>query len=324
MANVEEKKNIATIIQQSSHAGLAAIPEVAERFKNIYAIMNGGDTKKAEVKYEAERFHFMKIITDNPKLKECTKLSLYGTFLDMGVNGLSFDPALKHAYIVPFDINIGTKQSPKWEKRASLMISGYGELHMRIQQKQIKYADNPILVYEGDEFVHGTENGHVILKHKAAFPRKTDNIIACYIRIERNDGSVDYKVLSISEVEKLRKYSKSPDSKAWTDGLPGMIQAKVLKHAFRSYPKMRLGEFSQLQSNTIDTETEVVRIDYGISAADASALPNKSTVEEVIEVVDETATEQPNGTNNPIADVSFAEPENEKKYTGKRFIDDDF
>ena len=242
---------------------IAALPEVADRFQQLYTVMNGGNAKIAKAKYEAEKFHFMKLLQDKQELQQCTKLSLYGCFLDMAVNGLSFDPGMKHAYVVSFNTNVGSKADPKWEKRATLMVSGYGELCMRQQQKQIKYADNPILVYEGDHFVHGTKDSKVYLEHTATFPRKSDNIIACYVRIERNDGSVDYKVLSIDEVMKLKKFSKDPSSKAWTDGLPGMVQAKTIKHAFRSYPKIKLGQFSALQSETIDAEVEPV-IDYGL------------------------------------------------------------
>lgn len=261
-----QKISIIQKIESVSPAQLATIPEVADRFKHIYSIMNGGDTGRAVAKYEAEKFHFMKLIQDKPDLQACSKLSLYGCFLDMAVNGLSFDPAMKHAYVVSFNTNVGTKNSPKWEKRATLMISGYGELHMRVKQHQIKYADNPILVYEGDVFKHGTKDGSVFLEHVATYPRTTDNIIACYIRIERNDGSVDYKVLSIEEIMKLKKFSKDPNSKAWTDGLPGMVQAKTLKHAFRSYPKMRMGEFSTLQSQVVDEEHEdLPAIDYGLN-----------------------------------------------------------
>lgn len=268
MNNVNQKSNLLQKIEQAGPAGLANIPEVADRFKHIYAVMNGGANEKAAIKYEAEKFHFMKLIQDNPALQQCTKLSLYGCFMDMAVNGLSFDPSMKHAYVVSFGTNVGTKQLPKWEKRATLLISGYGELYMRIRQRQIKYADNPILVYEGDEFRYGTKDSKIFLDHVAAFPRKTDNIIACYIRLERNDGSVDYKVLSIEEVMKLKAFSKDPNSKAWGDGLPGMIQAKVIKHAFKSYPKIRMGEFSQLQSTTVDEDHEELPvIDYGLDTA---------------------------------------------------------
>lgn len=265
---VNEKMSLVQKLNSAPAGQLANLPEVADRFKQIFKVMNGGDDARAAVKYEAEKFHFMKLIQDKPDLQQCTKLSLYGCFLDMGVNGLSFDPSMKHAYVVSFNTNVGTKQQPHWEKRATLMISGYGELNMRIRQGQIKYADNPILVYEGDEFRHGTKDGKVFLEHVAAYPRKTDSIIACYIRLERNDGSYDYKVMSIEEIQKLKAFSKDPNSKAWTDGLPGMIQAKTIKHAFRSYPRIRMGEFTKLQSEVVDADAEILpKIDYGLNGA---------------------------------------------------------
>lgn len=321
---VEEKKNILQKINATTPAQLATLPEVAERFKSIYSVMNGRDMEKAAAKYEAEKFHFQKSIQDKPDLQSCTKLSLYGCFLDMAVNGLSFDPTMKHAYMVSFNINTGTQASPKWEKRAQLMISGYGELHMRVQQKQIKYADNPILVYEGDKFKHGTSNGHVLLEHEAIHPRKADaEIIACYLRIERIDGSIDYKVLGIDEVMNFKKYSKNPNGDAWNKdkGLPGMIQAKTLKHAFKAYPKMRLGEFSQLVTNIVDEDAEVLpKVDYGVPVENATST-SSSSIEDIEPIVDEKTTST--AKVEAPADNSFVKKE-DKKSSSTTFEDDNF
>lgn len=318
-----EQNNKITLVQklqQSTPAQVAALPEVADRFKNIYTIMNGGDAGRAAVKYEAEKFHFMKLIQDKPDLQQCSKLSLYGCFLDMAVNGLSFDPSMKHAYVVSFNTNVGTKRDPKWEKRATVMISGYGELSMRVRQGQIRYADNPILVYEGDEFRHGTKEGKVFLDHVAAFPRKSDNIIACYIRLERNDGSVDYKVMGIEEVMKLKKFSKDPNSKAWTDGLPGMVQAKTMKHAFRSYPKLRMGEFSTMQSQVVDAETEdMPRIDYGLNGSMPEPVNN---LPEATGVFAPTMVVEP--VKQPVNDDAFMEQPAKPQAATTSFDDDDF
>lgn len=305
-----DKVSLVQKINSAPAGSLANLPEVADRFKQIYKVMNGGNDDRAAVKYEAEKFHFMKLIQDKPDLQQCSKLSLYGCFLDMAVNGLSFDPAMKHAYVVSFNTNVGTKNEPKWEKRATLMVSGYGELHMRVRQGQIKHADNPILVYEGDEFRHGTKDGRVFLDHVGAFPRKTDNIIACYIRLERNDGSVDYKVLSIEEVQKLRKFSKDPNSKAWTDGLPGMVQSKTMKHAFRSYPKIRMGEFTKLTSDIVDTEVEEVKIDYGLNGSMPSAPVSETMAEDT--------------TAAPVEDDAFVTNQTSQPKNTVTVDDDDF
>ena len=313
--NVEQNSKLTLLqrIEQSQPAQLATLPEVADRFKSIFKIMNGGNAEYAAVKYEAEKFHFMKLIQDKPDLQKCTKLSLYGCFMDMAVNGLSFDPAMKHAYVVSFNTNVGTKNDPKWEKRASLMISGYGELNMRIRQGQVKYADNPILVFDGDLFTHGTKNGKVFLEHVATYPRKKDaEIIACYIRLERNDESVDYKVFGIDDVMKLREFSKDKGSLAWTSGLPGMIQAKTIKHAFRSYPKIRMGDFSKLDSQVIDVEPEIASIDYGIN----DTVSNNHAVEPQF-----TPTEL---VGSVVNDNDFVQKSQTKAPAGQTFESDQF
>jgi recombinational DNA repair protein RecT len=269
--NVSQKLSIIQKLNDTAVTAVANLPEVADRFKNLYSLMNGKDAAASTIKYEAEAFHFNKLLNEKPDLKKCTKLSLYGCFLDMAVSGLSFDPAMKHAYVVSFNTKVGDG----WESRAMIMISGYGELQIRMQQRQIKYADNPVLVYEGDYFVSGTKNNQYYVEHKATYPRQSDNIIACYIRLERLDGSVDYKVMSIEEVLKLKAFSKQQNSLAWTSGLPGMVQAKTIKHAFRSYPKMKLGQFSELESNKVEDNVEA-KIDYGLEDTQPT-LPQTST-----------------------------------------------
>lgn len=256
-ANQNVKMNLMQVINNTPAQQLPAVPEIADRFKKLFSVIHPG--QKSEIFYEAEKFHFMKLIQENKTLQECSKLSLYGCFMDVAVSGLSFDPSFKHLYLVPFNINLaGRNQPPQWEKRAQLQISGYGELLLRQKQGQIKYADNPVLVYDGDEFSFGVRNGVGFVEHISRLPRKSDRIIACYLRIVRNDGSVDFKVITEDDMNRFRKFSKDADkSKAWTDGIGGMWQAKCIKHSFKNYPKVRTGEFSQLASQTVDEDAEV-------------------------------------------------------------------
>jgi phage RecT family recombinase len=254
----EQPQNLMQLIQTASPSQLIDSPQVADRFKDLYRVVHGiKDARVADAFYTAEKFHFLKLVNDSPNLQSCTKLSLYGIFMDVAVSGLSFDPSMKHLYIVPYNINVGTKEAPKWEKRAALQISGIGELLLRQIQGQVKYADNPVVVFQGDEFRYGCRDGRTIVEHMACIPRQSDTIIASYICITRHDGSKDYKVMAMEDIMRLKKFSKDPNSKAWTDGLKGMVEAKTIKHAFKNYPKVRMGEFSRLASETIDEEAEL-------------------------------------------------------------------
>lgn len=309
MSQTANKLSILQKIEQTPATQIPNLPEVADRFKQLFTLLH---RQNGNVRYEAEKFHFMKQLQEKPELQQCTKLSLYGCFLDCAVNGLSFDPTAKQVYIVSFNVNVGTKTAPQWEKRATLMVSGIGELSMRIRQGQIRYADNPVLVYEGDFFKCGTRNDKYFIEHEAAIPRKSDNIIAAYIRLERMDGSSDYKVLTMDEVQKLRKFSKDPNSKAWTDGLPGMIQSKVIKHAFRTYPRLQAGNFTELSSNLIDapaTEAPMV-IDYGLNGS--TPTPISAAQEARLVANDETPSQAPQSAPAPaqgVVDDTFDAPQ---------------
>jgi phage RecT family recombinase len=242
--------------------------KVQKKFVQIYQMMHG--KSNGESFYQREAYHFTKQLSEKPEVAAFEKLSIYGCFLDAAVNDLSFDPGMKQVYLVPFNVNVGTKDNPQWVKKCQLMVSAYGELHMRIRAGQIKHADNPVLVYEGDTFEMGTRNGGLFVEHKATFPRKSDNIIACYVRLERPDGTVDYRVLSREEIEKLRASSKQPNSPAWTTHIAGMIMNKTLKHAFKSYPRIRLrGQFAKVEEEIEETPFD----DYSLDEQPAQIAP---------------------------------------------------
>jgi len=262
------KQSLGEVVRSAKNGReIIQAPAVGDKFKNVYATVHGiRNIAQAEAFYQAEQFHFLKIINDNENVRKCTPMSLYGIFMDVAVSGLSFDPTMKHLYIVPFNTNVGTKNNPQWEKRASLMISPYGELLLRKNQGQIQHADNPMLVYDGDVFEYGTRDGKVFLNHIRKMGNELSRgIIACYLKITRADGTTDYKVLSLDEFEGLRKFSKDQNSMAWTTGRAGMFQAKTIKHAFRTYPKFRIGKFSQVATiEQAGMENEIQDIDYGI------------------------------------------------------------
>lgn len=326
--NVNQKQNILQRLASTAPSQIVTLPEVADRFMNLYSLMNGRNADAARIAYESEKFHFMKLLQDNPALQACTKLSLYGCFLDMAVQGLSFDPAMKHAYVVPFNVKVKDSAGREtWENRASLMIDGRGELLIRTRQGQIKHADNPVLVYEGDQFAYGTKNDRIFVDHMAKFPRDANpKIMACYLRIERPDGSVDYKVFGVEEVMALREFSKQKEGLMWTKGLPGTIATKTIKHAFKSYPKVKLGNFTQLKSDTIDPGEEPFNIDYGLDdqlPASTTAAPASPPAHAAAIPAPAAA---PAAATPQLADDSFVEPATPpgSAQQGKVFHEDEF
>ena len=120
---------------------------VQTKFIQMYNAIWG--SQMGEQIYHKEVFNFQKVLRENPSLAECTKMSLFGCFLDMAVNGLSLDnTSHPHCYLIPRKVKTGQKDErgyDRYEKRASVSVTGYGELTMRMRAGQIRYADNPVI-----------------------------------------------------------------------------------------------------------------------------------------------------------------------------------
>lgn len=258
-----EIKAVTKSINDLNPMQIADDPRVRNKFISLYKTFHG---KAGEIAYDQERFHFLKRLQENPDLQKCDKLSLYGAFLDVAVSGLSFDPTMKHVSLVKF---------------GSKMVVMYGapaELLLRVRQRQVKYIDNPVIVFEGDEFAQITENNSTSIKHISKLPRKEGaKMIACYVKITRNDGTTDFKVMTYEELMKIKGFSKNPTSLAWSEnGLPGMFRTKTIKHAFNNYPKLRLGDFSKLETEAEGEEEVDQPIDYSLDDTQQENPPAES------------------------------------------------
>jgi len=99
-------------------------------------------------------------------------------------------------------------------------------------------------------------------------PRTSKKIIGSFIRITRNDGTSDLQWLLEDDIKRLQGYSARQNKNTSGNALyssndgqidTGFLEAKTIKHAFRTYPKVRTGNMTQLE-----TEQVPENIDYGI------------------------------------------------------------
>lgn len=237
-------------------------PVVRERFIQIYETLWGG----GEAAYQRESIHFNKALRDNDsgKLQRATPFSIFTAFIDLAVCGLSLEPGTRAlCYLTGRYVNVGTKEKPVYEARCHLTISGYGELVMRARAGQIRHADNPVLIYDNDEFSFRDQDGRKSISYTCNLPHTGHNITACYLRITRADGSIDYSVMFPEDWCRLAGYSQRQNRGRANDlyGMdqngtvhidPGFLMAKCIKHAFKTYPKVRIGRGTELQSQQVD------------------------------------------------------------------------
>lgn len=279
-------------------------PIVRERFTQIYETLWGG----GEAAYQRESIYFNKALRDNDngKLQRAKPFSIFTAFIDLAVCGLSLEPGIRAlAYLMGRNVNLGTKERPDWEGRCILTISAYGELVMRVRAGQIRHADNPVLVYDNDGFSFKDENGRKSVSYTCNLPHHGHQITACYLRITRADGSIDYSVMYPEDWCRLASYSQKQnrgvanalygiDTKGVVHIDPGFLMAKCIKHAFKSYPKVRIGRGTELQSQQVDEPAQLSDEEiYGVD-------PDTG---EVLDITPEPAP-QPFGNNEPPQGVT--------------------
>ena len=289
--NNQETLNQALAIQSLKATDVVRNDYVRQQFINVYnAIWKEG----GEGAYEREAMYFNNQLRDNERLRKCTGMSIFFAFIDLAVRGLTLEPGAQAlCYLLPRNYAVGKNAQGQviYETRCNLTISGYGELVLRAKAGQIQYADNPVIVYDGDEFSFGEKDGRKYVNYCCRIPRQSNRIIACFLKITRCDGSVDYSVMTEGDWKRLQDFSAKAnrywdnDNKRWVEKAnslytsvcgdidTGFLKAKCIKHAFKTYPKIAIGKGTQLESEVIgnDSQPDTVFDPYGGMADGAEA-----------------------------------------------------
>lgn len=244
---------------------------VRQQFINVYNAIWKHDGEQV---YEREANFFNKLIRESEYLRACTPLSVFFAFIDLAVQGISVEPGARAlAYLIPRGYKtdkVDGNGKNIYENHCVLNISGQGELYLRARAGQIHHADNPVVVYEGDDFEFGERDGRKYVNYCMRMPRTSNHIVACFMKITRTDGTIDYAVMVESDWIRLSGYS-AENNKKWdyqrkqwvknpnalytseAGGIdPGFLRSKCIKHAFGSYPKLNIGKGTQLETVTCD------------------------------------------------------------------------
>lgn len=286
------QRSIMQLIQSASKPkDYIAAPEVAARFKENYMSIFGINEMSANAFYLQEQQNFLQIINESSTLQKCTPFSLYAVFMLAAKNGLSFDSVKKHVYIIPYG------------GKATLAVSPYGELELRKMYGQIRHADEPQIVWDGDFFEQSGEDGNIKITHKRVFGNEGQRgMVACYIRITRFDGSTYVSVMSFDDLMYLKQFSKSGNSAAWTKGLRGMFKSKCIRHAFRNTPLPAIGMIYKFQADVNKQDIkDITDLDYDSMYFDLDT--------ETGEVKDEQPQAQlPEANNAPVPTMQQPDP----------------
>lgn len=209
LANKERITTLKGVLQKSMPAIQAVLPKhlTAEKMLRIVVVA----------------------ATQNPALLECSPLSIAGAVVTASQLGLEPVGPLGQAYLVPFfNKNTGQKEVQ--------LIPGYrGMIELARRSGNILNIEAHV-VHERDtfEFTFGLEP---TLKHTPYFGNDDPGEVRAVYAIARfRDGGYQYDVMSIGEVNAIRRRSKASSTGPWVTDFEEMARKTVVKRLCKYLP----------------------------------------------------------------------------------------
>jgi recombinational DNA repair protein RecT len=278
--------SIMQVIQQTPPTQIAELDFVKDKFIQNYNHCHR--SQNGDLMYHKTLIHFKQLLQGSDALRNCDPFSLYACLVTIAARGYSLDPQDDEVYLIP--------------RKGKAAIQRQAGAHVRrlITSGQIIFAEQPVLVFEGDTFL--VQRGRVI-DHIEAF--KSNNIIAGYIRYVIDDKGTDrFFVYRPSDWLSWKKKSDMKEGANWTGNNgqpePGFLRTKIVLHSAKEkcwatgHTQATVELYEDIEFDVIDDEAAT---NAGTSAP--------------------AAPQQP-----PPPDDSFVAPPNNQG--GVSFNDDDF
>lgn len=156
-------------------------------------------------------------LTKTPKLAECTQQSVMLCLLNLSQMGL--EPDGRNAHLIPYE----NRKLGIVECQLIVDYKGYVELVMRSGLVSRIHADK---ICENDVFEY--DMGEV-KKHAPNFREERGKPYAYYVLVEMKDGSRKTEVMSLDEVDSIRKRSRASGSGPWVTDYDEMAKKTVFR-----------------------------------------------------------------------------------------------
>jgi recombination protein RecT len=167
-------------------------------------------------------------LSRNPDLLECTRESIFLSVIQAAELGLEFGSTLGHAYLVPFRNN-------KINAIEAMFIPGYrGLIALARRSGQILSIEAHV-VYEKDHFRvrYGLEP---VLEHEPCFDGEPGKVRLAYAVSILRDGAKQVEVMSLSQLDAIRRRSKAGDSGPWVTDTDEMYRKTVVRRLWKYLP----------------------------------------------------------------------------------------
>lgn len=190
-----------------------------------------------KMNFNREAGFAIQILTNNPYLMKCETLSVKDAVVNIALTGLTLNPALKYAYLVPRKV--------KNELKCILDISYIGMIKILTDAGAVKNVDAGV-IYSNDKYDF-RKGSDPYFKHQPALSNRGEKIGAYAIAFLR-DGGFQFEILGREDIEKVRATSESYKNEEgrkyspWETWEDEMWKKTVLKRLFKLLPKTNFSD----------------------------------------------------------------------------------
>lgn len=207
--------------------------------------------------------------------------SLQNAIINVAAIGISLNPALKHAYLVPRSMQKG--QPPA----VCLDVSYQGLMHLAMQSGAITWGQAK-LVYSNDEYVNnGIDEAPT---HKQNTFGDKGQIVGVYCTVKTKDGDYLTEEMDIEAVRKVQNASQAKNG-PWSNWWEEMARKTVVKRASKYWPSAEkvaeaISVINEHEGIDFDNMKEVSTPKRTASAAYAANIDSVRAIRDAFEIED--------------------------------------
>ena len=190
----------------------------------------------------------------SPLLLQCAPESIFNAMIDSSQLGLEPFSPLNLSYIIPY------RNGKTGQYEAKFMPSFRGMLELARRSGEIKSVQAEV-VYERDTIE--IEKGlNPKLKHVPNYDGKdAGKPILVYAIAHFKDGGYQFVVMTMAQVEAVRKKSKSPNVGPWAEFFDEMAKKSVLRNLLKYCPSSTTLEKAMEHDNSAEMGEDIINVD---------------------------------------------------------------
>jgi recombination protein RecT len=206
-------------ISRRDHKSVISSPAILDKLKAVLP-SHLSPQKQVQVALTA--------IFRTPKLQECDPLSVANAMIQASELGLDLTPSLGEAYLIP-----------RWNSKARVsectFQPGYRGLVKLARQSGDVLDIQADTVCDADEFRHG-RNPRPYLIHEPAMSSR-GQVVAVYAVAYLRSGIDSHAVMTVEEIEAIRKRSASSGNGPWVTDWSEMAKKTAVRRLVKMLPQ---------------------------------------------------------------------------------------